>query len=170
MSKVFGITALAATAAIGYAVYFDYQRRNSVDFRKTLKKKAVKHQKQSQKAQKETKKSKFEAAKKAVEDDLAVNPLPTALADKEPYFVSQLSMGEQLAALPDKQIEAALCFYKALAVYPNPTDILGVLQKVTPEEIYETVVMMIAARPPPPVSSVLNQEPIIETKTGEDLD
>lgn len=169
MSKVLGITAIFASAALGYAVYFDYQRRNSPEFRKALKKKAVKHKKHAEKTEKENKKSKFEAAKKAVEEDLAANPLPTDLSEKESYFVTHITMGEQLAALPDKKTEAALCFYKALAIYPNPTEILAVLQKATREDIYEMVVMMIAAKPPPPVTSVLNPDAAVESKT-EDLD
>ncbi len=35
------------------------------------------------------------------------------------------------------EMDAALCFYKALAVYPNPTDILGIYQRSVPEEVYE---------------------------------
>lgn len=37
MNKGLTITAIAAAAIAGYAVYFDYQRRNSADFRKSLK-------------------------------------------------------------------------------------------------------------------------------------
>ena len=42
MNKGLTITAIAAAAIAGYAVYFDYQRRNSADFRKSLKKREVK--------------------------------------------------------------------------------------------------------------------------------
>ena len=45
MNKGLTITAIAAAAIAGYAVYFDYQRRNSADFRKSLKKREVKQKK-----------------------------------------------------------------------------------------------------------------------------
>ncbi|ODV77398.1 protein import receptor MAS20 [Suhomyces tanzawaensis NRRL Y-17324] len=169
MNKALTITTIAATVFVGYAAYFDYQRRNSAEFRKSLKKKAVKHAKLSEKIEKETKKSKFEAVKKALEEDLKANPVPVDLAEKENFFMQQVALGEQLASLPDQKIESALCFYKALAVYPNPTDILGVYQRSVPEDIYEVVVMMIAAKPPPAVSNVLNPELKAE-KPEEDLD
>ena len=41
--------------------------------------------------------------------------------------MEQVAVGEQKAKVD--AIEAAICFYKALAVYPNPTDILGIYQK-----------------------------------------
>ena len=69
--------------------------------------------------------------------------------------MQQVALGEQLATVPDKKIEAALCFYKALAVYPNPTDILGIYQRSVPEEVYEIVVMMIAVQPPAAVTNIL---------------
>ena len=45
MSKALTFTAVAGSALVAYAVYFDYKRRSSPDFRKTLKKKSVKQQK-----------------------------------------------------------------------------------------------------------------------------
>ena len=42
MNKALTITAVAAAAITGYAVYFDYQRRHSPEFRKSLKKRDIK--------------------------------------------------------------------------------------------------------------------------------
>lgn len=169
MSKAFTFTAIAATAVVGYAVYFDYKRRSSPDFRKSLKKKAVKQKKLAEKIEKETKKTKLETVKNALEEDLAANPIPTDLAEKENFFMQQVALGEQLSTT-DKKVEAAVCFYKALAVYPNPTDILGIYQRSVPENIYELVIMMIAAKPPASVSSVLTPETKAEKPVEEDLD
>lgn len=69
--------------------------------------------------------------------------------------MQQVALGEQLAVKPNQKIEAALCFYKALVVYPNPTDILGVYQRSVPEDVYEIVIMMIAVQPPAAVSNIL---------------
>lgn len=155
MNKALAATAVVATALAGYAIYFDYQRRNSKEFRKSLKKKAVKQQKHKEKVEKETKELKLETVKKALLEDLRANPIPTDLNEREAFFMEQVATGEQKAK--DNSIDAAICFYKALAVYPNPTDILGVYQKTVPEDVYELVVMMIAVYPPASVSSILNK-------------
>lgn len=155
MNKALTFTAVAGTALVAYAVYFDYKRRSSPDFRKSLKKKSVKQQKQAAKEHEDSKKSKLDTIKKALAADLEANPVPTELSEKENFFMQQVALGEQLAALPDKKIEAALCFYKALAVYPNPTDILGIYQRSVPEDVYEIVVMMIAVQPPAAVTNIL---------------
>lgn len=155
MGRFTTLTAIAATAIVGYAVYFDYNRRNSPEFRKSLKKKSIKQKKIAAKEEAETKKSKVEAIKKALNDDLEANPVPTALDKKEEFFMQQVALGEQLAVQPDKKIDAALCFYKALVVYPNPTDILGIYQRSVPEDVYEMVIIMIAVKPPAAVTNIL---------------
>lgn len=171
MNKGLTITAIATAAIAGYAVYFDYQRRNSADFRKSLKKREVKQKKLKAKKEAESKQNKLEAVKKALLEDLAQNPIPTDLTEREAFFMEQVAVGEQKAKVD--AIEAAICFYKALAVYPNPTDILGIYQKTVPEEVYELVVMMIAVYPPASVSSILNKgAPTVKDlkPTEEDLD
>lgn len=155
MGKFLTITAVTVSAFAAYAVYFDYNRRNSPEFRKSLKKKSLHHKKVSEKKQEEDKKSKLESVKTALIEDLKTNPIPTELSEKENFFMQQVALGEQLATLPDKKIDAALCFYKALAVYPNPTDILGIYQRSVPEDVYEIVVMMIAVQPPAAVTNIL---------------
>lgn len=158
MGKFLTIGILASSAAVAYALYFDYTRRTSPDFRKNLKKKAVKQQKVEAKEHEASKKSKLENVRKALSIELESNPIPTALAEKEGFFMQQVALGEQLANSSDKKIDAAICFYKALAVYPNPTDILGIYQRSVPEDIYELVVMMIAVKPPAAVTNILGTE------------
>lgn len=175
MSRVATFTAIAATAFVGYAIYFDYNRRNSAEFRKSLKKKSLKQQKIAAKEEEQSKKSKLEAIKAALVKDLEENPIPTELSKKEEYFMQQVALGEQLAVKPNEKIEAALCFYKALVVYPNPTDILGVYQRSVPEDVYEIVIMMIAVQPPAAVSNILGAgaaaAPVTQPKPSEsDLD
>lgn len=155
MNKSLSIAAVAATGILAYAVYFDYNRRNSPEFRKQLRKRQVKEQKQAAKAQEETRKSRMLAVKKALAEDLAQNHIPTELVKKEEFFMEQVATGEQLANNPDTKIEAALRFYKALAVYPNPTDIMGIYQKTVPEDVYELLVMMIAIQPPATITNII---------------
>lgn len=155
MSRALTVASVAAAGVLAYAVYFDYNRRNSPEFRKQLKKKKVHQQKQAAKAQEECKKNKMLEVKKALAEDLAKNPIPTDLAKKEEFFMEQVATGEQLANNPDTHIEAALRFYKALAVYPNPTDIMGIYQKTVPEDVYELLVMMIAFQPPATITNII---------------
>lgn len=149
------ITSVAAAGMVAYAVYFDYIRRNSPEFRKQLRKRQHREQKQAAKAQEESKKAKMLAVKKALTEDLAQNPLPTDLSKKEEFFLENVAVGEQLANDPNTKVDAALKFYKALAVYPNPTDIMGIYHKTLPEDVYELLVMMIALQPPAAITNTI---------------
>lgn len=165
------ITGIVATAAVGYAVYFDYRRRHDVNFRRQLKKRAVDQEKQALKLAKELKQLKLESVKQALLDDLEANPIPTDLSEKESFFMQQVALGEQLASKPQLKIDAAICFYKALAVYPNPTDILGIYQRSVPQDVYEIVVMMIAAHPPAAINNILGEQAtVVEVDAAETLD
>lgn len=165
------ITGIAAAAAVGYAVYFDYRRRHDANFRRQLKKRAVDQEKQALKLAHELKQLKLELVKQALLDDLAANPIPTDLSEKESFFMQQVALGEQLAAKPQLKIDAAICFYKALAVYPNPTDILGIYQRSVPQDVYEIVVMMIAAHPPAAINNILGEQAtVVEVDAAETLD
>lgn len=155
MSKALTLASVAAAGVLAYAVYFDYNRRNSPEFRKQLKKRKAHEQKKAAKAQEETRKNKMLEVKRALAEDLAKNPIPTDLAKKEEFFMEQVATGEQLANNPDTKIDAALRFYKALAVYPNPTDIMGIYQKTVPEDVYELLVMMIAFQPPATITNII---------------
>lgn len=155
MNRTLAVASIAAAGVLGYAVYFDYNRRNSPEFRKQLRKRKVQQEKQHAKAEEASRKSKMLAVKTALIEDLAQNPIPTDLTKKEEFFMEQVASGEQLANNPNTKIEAALRFYKALAVYPNPTDIMGIYQKTVPEDVYELLVMMIAIQPPATITNII---------------
>lgn len=155
MNRTLTFASIAAAGVLGYAIYFDYNRRNSPEFRKQLRKRRVHQEKEQAKAQEESRKSKMLAVKTALLEDLAQNPIPTDLTKKEEFFMEQVASGEQLANNPSTKIEAALRFYKALAVYPNPTDIMGIYQKTVPEDVYELLVMMIAIQPPATITNII---------------
>lgn len=155
MGRFATFTAVAATALVGYAIYFDYTRRSNPEFRKSLKKKSAKQAKHIKKEEEETRKSQGEAIKQALATDLEQNPIPTELTKKEEFFMQQVALGEQLAVQSSKKMDAALCFYKALVVYPNPTDILAIYQKSVPQDVYELVIMMVALKPPAAVTNIL---------------
>ncbi|KAG7192644.1 uncharacterized protein KQ657_001424 [Scheffersomyces spartinae] len=175
MGKLTTFTIVATSALVAYCAYFDYNRRTSPEFRKALKKRAAETNKLEQKKKEESKKSKMEAVKAALASDI---DLPTDIGEKENFFMTQVAIGEQLS-VAGKEVEAALSFYKALSIYPNPTDLLGIYQKSVPEGVYELIVMMIAVKPPASLSSILGNaaaadiaaEPVAPAQATEaDLD
>lgn len=172
MGKVLTITSLIGGAVLGYAIYFDYKRRSSPEFRKALKKRSIQQKKQSKKAETESNKLELEVVKQALLEDLSKNPIPTDLEQKEQFFMEQVALGEQISAKakPGSKIDAAICFYKALAVYPNPTDILGIYQRSVPEDVYKVIVMMIAVQPPAAITNIMGTSEPEKLPAEEDLD
>lgn len=146
---------------IAYAVYFDHKRQTDPEFRKALKKnnrrmaRAVKEEAEAVGAQQR------EQIKKAVQQ-AKDEGFPTDLEEKEAYFMGQVARGESLCAegmlLSDNKIfgdksltnagsdnvEAALCFYKALKVYPQPKDLISIYDKTVPKEVLELLAEMVA--------------------------
>ena len=49
--------------------------------------------------------------------------------------------------LGSSQIEAALCFYKALKVYPQPKDLITIYDKTVPKPVIDILAEMIAVDP-----------------------
>ncbi|CCE65745.1 hypothetical protein TPHA_0M01700 [Tetrapisispora phaffii CBS 4417] len=147
------VTALSIT---GYAIYFDYQRRNNLMFRKNLKKEHKKQMKAAKQQQEEDKQKKLKEVGDSLAKELATDPIPTAPAEREAAFATNVEMGERLASVPGKEMESACKFYKALSVYPSPADLLGIYQRSVPESIYELIVLMIAVYPPTNIASIIN--------------
>jgi len=46
---------------------------------------------------------------------------------------------------PEKALDAALCFYKALKVYPQPKDLISIYDKTVPKHVLDLLAEMIAA-------------------------
>lgn len=106
-----------------------------------------------------------DAVKKAV-NQAKDEGFPTDLEEKEAYFMGQVAKGESLCAEgtfhppsdaaevrqarhtdPDPgsdNIEAALAFYKALKVYPQPKDLISIYDKTVPKEVLEVLAEMVA--------------------------
>lgn len=49
--------------------------------------------------------------------------------------------------LGSEQIEAAIAFYKALKVYPQPKDLISIYDKTVPKEVLEILAEMVAMDP-----------------------
>lgn len=155
MSKFTAVVATIAAATVAYAAYFDYARRHDANFRKSLRKSAKFHAKLETDKENSIKSAKVAQVKQVLEESLRDEPLPTNPTEKETYFMTQVTQGEQLAAVPGNEIPAALAFYRALSVYPNPTDILSIYQKSIPGAVYDYIITMIAIKPPQSVASFL---------------
>jgi mitochondrial import receptor subunit TOM20 len=153
-----GVTVLSG--ALAYAVYFDYKRRNDAEFRKKLRKFICltrrvatnpldlyigKDKKRADKAATTTASaaSAFAPSGSRTEElrtalaKIRTEPLPASTTEKEQYFMSQASLGEQFCAQgeclvrstciqllisiaqgPQFAVPAALAFFRALRVYP----------------------------------------------------
>ncbi|WRT68678.1 uncharacterized protein IL334_005657 [Kwoniella shivajii] len=139
--RIAGATAaVALTGFLGYAVYFDYMRRNSPEFRKGLKKQhkklAVAAEAQS-KAEKERNSKQLREALVLLQNE----PTPSSPEQQEAYFQEQVAEGEKLATMgPEYQVQAASHFYRALRVYPQPIELLGIYQRVVPPPVFALLI------------------------------
>ncbi|AQZ10551.1 TOM20 (YGR082W) [Zygosaccharomyces parabailii] len=147
---------LAAVSLAGYAIYFDHKRRSSPEFRKHLKSKSKRQAAFEKKQKEEAKQVKLQKVSEYLAKELAANPTPTDPSRREETFTSNVEQGERLSVVPGKELEAAAKFYRALSVYPNPADLLGIYQRSVPETVYEYIVMMIAILPPANISTFLS--------------
>ena len=67
-------------------------------------------------------------------------PSPNRIIDEIPF---ESSGGSHITLGSDK-VEAALCFYKALKVYPQPKDLISIYDKTVPKEVLEILAEMVA--------------------------
>lgn len=86
---------------------------------------------------------------------------PKNSEEKEAYFMTQVGVGEQLAAQgpcsflaftklflslpfvgPSFYLPAAMAFYRALRIYPNPADLLGIYQKTIIEPVFKVSLIL----------------------------
>ncbi|CCK68400.1 Tom20 family protein KNAG_0A07470 [Huiozyma naganishii CBS 8797] len=170
------IGAAALLSATGYAVYFDYRRRNNAEFRKQLRHKAVKQKKLAQQDAARAKKERLTSVQAFLQAELAADPISTAVSEMESTFTANVELGKAVRG-PGNEMVAAAKFYKALAVYPNPADLLGIYQRTIPEAIYEYIVLMIAVLPPTNITSFINteaagagaEEPLISERNVQEL-
>ena len=76
----------------------------------------------------ESKQNKLEAVKKALLEDLAQNPIPTDLTEREAFLWNKLLLvNKRQKLMPLKLLYVSTSF----GSLPNPTDILGIYQNRT---------------------------------------
>ncbi|CAG8586008.1 1032_t:CDS:2 [Acaulospora colombiana] len=131
-----GVCALGVIG-VSYAVYWDYMRRNDPEFRKNLTKR-------KKAAVEDAKVKAADFLRKAVEE-VAKETFPADVTTREKYFMEQVAKGESLFGNgEDGYLDAALCFYKALKVYPNPVELIMIYQKTVPETVFNFVYEMMS--------------------------
>ncbi|CAG8673056.1 13606_t:CDS:2 [Dentiscutata erythropus] len=142
-SVLIGIGVLGAIG-IGYVVYWDYMRHNNKEFRNKWKRGRKKSAKRRKAAVEVAKDRITNFVKKAV-DEVSKESFPTDVTAKEKYFMDQVSNGETLLAEgKERHLDAALCFYKALKVYPNPVELIMIYQKTIPEAVVNVIYEMMS--------------------------
>ncbi|KAH7116075.1 mitochondrial outer membrane translocase complex, subunit Tom20 domain-containing protein [Dendryphion nanum] len=131
------------TGLLGYAVYFDHRRRTDPEFRKQLKRESKRTarvaKEEAESAGKEQKKAIREAVERANEEGY-----PKDSEEVEAYFMQEVAQGEGMCQSGADSIEAALCFYRALKVYPNPRELINIYDKTVPKPVLDILAEMIA--------------------------
>ncbi|KAG6868758.1 hypothetical protein C0993_011027 [Termitomyces sp. T159_Od127] len=154
-----GITLLSG--AIAYACYFDYKRRNDVEFRKNLRKDKKRVTKTIAQSKESLQSVKIDGQPSTVEEALEMirkEEPPASAEAKERYFMDQIAMGEQLGARgPEYHLAAATCFYRSLRVYPSPMELIVIYEQTIPSPIFTLVVKMMNADVSPFTSSSSDQ-------------
>lgn len=143
-----------------YAIYFDHKRRTDPEFRKALKRES-RRQARAAREEVEAEGAQQREAIKSAFREATEEGFPAGIEEKEAFFMSEVAKGEQLCqdgksgrlihrpsnpylSIGTDQIEAALCFYKALKVYPQPKDLIGIYDKTVPKEVLEILADMVA--------------------------
>ncbi|CAG8978576.1 hypothetical protein HYALB_00010541 [Hymenoscyphus albidus] len=132
-----------ATGILGYAIYFDHRRRTDPNFRKSLKKE-VKKQARAAREQAELDQKREREFVKIRVAEAKEDGFPHDSDEKESYFMVEVEKGERLQA-DGSNFEAALCFYKALKVYPSPADLITIYDKTVSKPVLDLLAEMIAA-------------------------
>ncbi|CRG86579.1 Mitochondrial import receptor subunit tom-20 [Talaromyces islandicus] len=136
-------TGTVLTGFLAYAVWFDYKRQSDPEFRRSLKRsnrRMARVEKEEAEAQGAAQREEIKKAVARAKDE----GFPTDLEEKEAYFMGQVAKGEGLCAEGADNVEAALAFYKALKVYPQPKDLISIYDKTVPKEVLEVLAEMVA--------------------------
>jgi len=136
----------AATALLAYAFYFDYKRRNDAEFRRALKRESRREARLAKNQAEAAGAAQREAIKAAIAE-AKEEGFPSSVEEKEAYFMTQVAEGEHLSTDSSSALEAALCFYKALKVYPQPSDLISIYDKTVPKPVLDILAEMIALDP-----------------------
>jgi import receptor subunit TOM20 len=126
-----GVTTVAV-GVVAYAAYFDYRRRHDPNFRKAIRREQKRVSTMAKEKLREAQMGEEEAIKQAHRSALS-DPLPTSPEEKEALFMQEVARGEQLYALGESaKYDAAVCFYRALKMYPQPEELTRIYAQTIP--------------------------------------
>lgn len=94
------VGAVATTAAVGlvgYAAWFDYERRHNPEFRKKLLKEQHKQRKVAEVSNRRAQASQQDALRSGIRA-MKQEKVPETAEERESYFLEQVAIGEALAA------------------------------------------------------------------------
>lgn len=131
------------TGILAYAVYFDYKRRSDPEFRKALKRDARRQARMAKEARDVQGKQQQQAIKRAVEEAEAEG-FPTDIEEREAFFMKEVAEGEARNGEGSDPVGAALCFYKALKVYPEPKTLINIYDNTVSKDVLEILAAMCA--------------------------
>ncbi|KIX04345.1 uncharacterized protein Z518_05213 [Rhinocladiella mackenziei CBS 650.93] len=131
------------TGLLAYAVYFDYRRRNDPEFRRALKRESRRQARIAREEAEIQGKQQREEIKRAVQEAIEEG-FPTDVEEREAFFMQQIAQGESLAGDGSDPVAAALCFYKGLKVWPEPSSLIGIYDNTVPKHILEILAVMVA--------------------------
>nr|POE72294.1 mitochondrial import receptor subunit tom20 [Quercus suber] len=137
---------LFTTGALAYAVYWDHRRRTDPEFRKYLKKQHKKVSKLQQEQAKSAEQSQKQRIQAAI-DEANEEGYPQGPEETESYFMQEVARGESMCTDGSDPVDAAVCFYKALKVYPSPRELISIYDKTVPKPILDILAEMIAVDP-----------------------
>ncbi|KAI9209377.1 MAS20 protein import receptor-domain-containing protein [Polychytrium aggregatum] len=137
-----GLAAAVGILGVGYAIYFDQRRQHDRDFRKKIKK----QKKEAQRLAALDKVAQEDAVRKAAaaagpsEPVKLEDPSKLSAEERQAYFMKVLQTAEELLAQgPTQYQKAAQYFYHALKMYPDPMQLLMVLQQAVPPPVFELI-------------------------------
>jgi import receptor subunit TOM20 len=125
-------TGAVLSAGLAYALYFDHRRRTDPNFRKDLKRQHKKVSRQNEEASRAEERTQKEKIKRVV-DEANEEGFPRDPEETESYFMQEVARGETMCTDGSDPVEAAACFYKALKVYPQPRELIGIYDKTVPK-------------------------------------
>ncbi len=132
-------TGVILSASLAYALYFDHKRRSDPDFRKNLKKQQKKISRLNEEASKAAERSQKDKIRRMVEE-ANEEGFPKDPEEMESYFMQEVARGEGMCSDGSDPVEAALCFYRALKVYPQPRELISIYDKTVPK--VSSIIMM----------------------------
>ncbi|KAI9717211.1 MAG: hypothetical protein M1828_007404 [Chrysothrix sp. TS-e1954] len=140
---VYASLGTAISGMVAYAVYFDHKRRSDPDFRKALKRESRKQARAAKEEEEEEGKRRRAEIRELV-DEANEEGYPKEAQDKEAQFMQTLTEGEQLCNDSSSQREAALCFFRAMKLYPAPQELMTLYDKTVPKHILDILAEMVA--------------------------